>query len=73
MCRKSILLIILALLASPAAMSQSIEKLMDEASLLESDRRFRSASELYEQIIVAITESKGPHTTTLIEPLLGKA
>ena len=73
MCRNSILLIILALLASPAAMSQSIEKLMDEALLLESDRRFRSASELYEQIIVAITESKGPHTTTLIEPLLGKA
>ena len=46
---------------------------MDEASLLETDRRIRSASELYEQIIVAITESKGPHTTTLIEPLLGKA
>lgn len=46
---------------------------MDEASLLEKNRRFRSAWELYEQIIVAITESKGPHTTSLIEPLLGKA
>ena len=46
---------------------------MDEASLLETNRRFRSASELYEQIIVAVTESKGPHTTTLIDPLLGKA
>lgn len=71
--RVSTLLIIITLLSSPGAMSQSIEKLMDEASSLEADRRFQSAQELYEQIVVAITDSQGPHTTDLIEPLLGKA
>ncbi|HAK50862.1 MAG TPA: hypothetical protein DCM54_03015 [Gammaproteobacteria bacterium] len=48
------------------------EEILQKAQSLETDRRFRSALEYYDEAIALITELKGPHSIDLLEPLLGK-
>ena len=49
-----------------------IEEILQKAQSLETDQRFRSALEFYDDAIAAITKLKGPHSIDLVEPLLGK-
>ena len=51
---------------------EPIEEILQKAKSLETDQRFRSALEFYDEAIAEITELKGPHSINLVDPLLGK-
>ena len=72
-----ILLFCVSLAFSQAVLSvvdaaDPIEEILQKAQSLETDQRFRSALEFYDDAIAAITKLKGPHSIDLVEPLLGK-